>query len=321
MAYGGTIVSIRVPDRNGVFADVTTGFDSLDAYVNDGRFFGAIVGRYANRIAHGQFTLDGVVHQLARNEGENQLHGGAGGFHRAIWRVEPFERDGISGAVLRHRSPAGDQGFPGTLDATVTYSLTGDNALSIDYRASTDAPTPVNLTQHAYFNLAGHDAGDILSHALALNASQFTPVDAKLIPTGVIQSVTGTPLDFTTPHEIGARIHQDDHQLRLGGGYDHNFVIDRAGDGDLDVAATVSEPTSGRVLDVLTTEPGIQFYAGRGLSGGALGKGGHAYARYGAFALETQHFPDSPNRPAFPSTILRPGEEYRSTTVYRFSVV
>jgi len=319
MAYGGTIVSLRAPDRNGDFADVTTGFDSFDDYVNDGRFFGAIVGRYANRIAHGRFALDGSPHQLSQNEGENHLHGGGSGFHRATWKVDPFKRDDADGAVLSHKSPSGHEGYPGTLNIWVTYALTSDNALSIDYTAISDAPTPVNLTQHAYFNLAGHAAGDIGGHELTLKASRYTPVDEKLIPTGAMAPVRGTPFDFTTPHAIGARIGDDDPQLRLGGGYDHNFIIDRANSADLVLAARVYEPRSGRVLDVVTTEPGVQFYSGSGLAGGASGKGGCRYARNGAFALETQHFPDSPNQPGFPSTILRPGQEYRSTTVYRFS--
>jgi aldose 1-epimerase len=320
LAYGGTIVSMRVPDRHGVLADVTPGFDSVEDYLTDGRFFGALVGRYANRIAGGRFRLDGVAYELSKNEGPNQLHGGPRGFDKATWRVTPFETEYTAGAVLRHRSPAGDQGFPGTLEARVTYTLTNDNAFIIDYRAIADEATPVNLTQHVYFNLAGHDAGEILDHELALNASHFTPVDAALIPTGEIAPVRGTPFDFTTPQRIGARIHVNDEQIRLGNGYDHNFVIDRRTPDDLDVAARVYEPTSGRVLEIVTSEPGVQFYSGSGLAGGASGKGGHRYVRSGAFALETQHFPDSPNQPRFPSTILRPGEEYRSQTAYVFSV-
>lgn len=318
MAYGGTIVSVRVPDRNGLRADLCPGFDSLDEYVKDGRFFGALIGRYANRIARGRFVLDGVTHQLSQNEGENQLHGGGGGFFRATWRVTLLRNGESTSAVLSHRSPAGDQGYPGTLDARVTYTLTNENALVIDYAAVTDAATPVNLTQHAYFNLAGDDAGEIFDHELMLNASHFTPVDDQLIPTGAILPVRGTPLDFTTPRAIGARA-ADGGRL-LGGAYDHNFVIDREDSTALVLAARVYEPRSGRVLEVFTTEPGIQLYTGGGLADGAPGKGGYAYVRYGAFALETQHCPDSPNQPGFPSTILRPGEEYRSKTVYRFSV-
>jgi aldose 1-epimerase len=318
IAYGGIIVSIRVPDRDGVLADVTPGYDSLDDYRRDGRFFGAIIGRYANRIAQSRFTLDGVEYALTENEGENHLHGGPGGFHRATWRVAPFE-DPSARVVLSHRSDAGDQGFPGTLDARVTYALTDDNELIVDYCATTDAPTPVNLTQHAYFNLAGHDAGDVLDHELTLNASHFLPVDASLIPVGPKRSVAGTPFDFRMARRIGERLDQSDEQLVIGHGYDHNFVLDRRDDGEPVFAARVHEPRSGRVLEIFTTEPGIQFYSGSGVGGDRAGKGRHVYARNAAFALEPQHFPDSPNRPDFPSTILRAGEEYRSRTVYRFS--
>ena len=317
IAYGGAIVSIRVPDRNGVFADVTPGFDSPNDYANDGRFFGALIGRYANRIAGARFTLDGRQYALTSNEGENQLHGGPNGFHRATWQVAQSDR---SKAVLSHRSPDGDQGFPGPLDARVTYAVTDDNELIVDYSAIADAPTPVNLTQHAYFNLAGHDAGDILDHELTLGASHFSPVDASLIPVDAMRSVEGTPFDFRTPHRIGERIDQSNEQLSIGHGYDHNFVIDRSGDGELAFAARVHEPRSGRVLEIFTTEPGVQFYSGSGVGSDRAGKGGYVYARTAAFALEPQHFPDSPNRLDFPSTILRPGEEYRSRTVYRFSI-
>lgn len=318
IAYGGTIVSIRVPDRNGEFADVTPGFDSTDDYANDGRFFGALIGRYANRISGSRFTLDGRQYSLTSNEGENQLHGGPNGFHRATWRVAPSEAP-ADGALLSHRSDDGDQGFPGILHARVTYLVTDDNELVVDYSAVSDAPTPVNLTQHAYFNLAGHDDGDILDHELTLNASHVLPVDASLIPAGPMKAVGGTPFDFRAPHRIGERIDQSDEQLAIGHGYDHNFVIDRPDNGEPVFAARVREPRSGRVLEIFTTEPGIQFYSGSGVGGGRLGKGGHAYTRNAAFALEPQHFPDSPNRPDFPSTILRAGEEYRSRTIYRFS--
>jgi aldose 1-epimerase len=318
IAYGGIIVSLRVPDRDGAVADVTPGYDSLDDYTRDGRFFGAIIGRYANRIAGARFTLDGVEYGLIPNEGDKQLHGGPSGFHRATWRVEPFH-DLRAGAVLCHRSATGDQGFPGTLHARVTYAVTDDNELIVDYSAITDAATPVNLTQHVYFNLAGHDAGDILDHELTLNASHFTPVDAALLPAGPARSVSGTPFDFRAPHRIGERIAAPDEQLAVGHGYDHNFVIDRPNASELALAARVYEPRSGRVLEILTTEPGIQFYSGSGIGGGAAGKGGHVYASNAALALEPQHYPDSPNHPEFPSTILRPGDEYRSRTVYRFS--
>ena len=318
IARGGIIVSMRVPDRAGVLADVTPGYDAVEDYSGDPRYLGALIGRYANRIARGRFTLDGVTHELARNEGENQLHGGPGGFHQAIWDVEliPERRE----ALLRHRSESGDQGYPGALDVRVTYSLTDANEFIVDYGASTEAPTPVNFTQHAYFNLAGHDTGDILGHELTLNSSAFTPVDGALIPTGEIRPVAGTPFDFRSPRLIGERIAEDDEQLAVGRGYDHNFVIDRRGDAGLVLAARLHDPGSGRVLEILTTEPGIQFYSGSGFANGPRGKGGHGYVRAGALALETQHFPDSPNHPGFPSTILRPGEQFRSRTVYRFSV-
>lgn len=320
IAYGGIIMSLRVPDRNGVLADVVPGYDSPDDYVNDGRFFGALVGRYANRIARGRFTLDGTDYTLPLTDGVNHVHGGARGFHKVVWRVAPFKRDGGTGATLCHQSAAGDQGYPGTLYARVTYTLGEDNTLTFDYSAITDAPTPVNLTQHSYVNLAGHDAGTILDHELIIDAPQFTPVDTTLIPTGELRDVAGTPFDFTAARRIGARIADDDEQLRIGNGYDHNFVLARrTPSGDQPTfAARLYEPRSGRTLEIHTTEPGIQFYSGSGLAGGAPGKGGHAYVRNSALALETQHFPDSPNHPAFPSTILRPGEEYRSRTVYRF---
>jgi aldose 1-epimerase len=324
IGYGGTIVSLRVPDRFGKLADVTPGYDTADEYAHDTRYFGSLIGRFANRIANGRFTLDGIEYDLSVNEGRNQLHGGPCGFDKVEWRVAPFQRPGAMGAVLCHRSPAGDQGYPGTLHARVTYTLSDDNALSIDYSAITDAPTIVNLTQHMYFNLAGHDAGDILDHELMIAASRYTPMDAMLIPTGEIRDVRGSPFDFTTPRSIGAHIGDDDEQIRIGGGYDHNFVLDRsesdAGNPPT-LAARVVEPRSGRVLEVLTTEPGLQLYSGSGTVNGPSGKGGHSYVRNAAFALETQHFPDSPNHPHFPSTVVRPGHEYQSRTVYRFSVV
>jgi aldose 1-epimerase len=321
IALGGAIVSVRVPDRRGVFVDITPGHDSVDAYEQDGRFFGAIIGRYANRIAGARFTLDGVEHELSPNERGNQLHGGPAGFHRAQWRVAPFHEP-CDGAVLYHWSDAGDQGFPGTLHARVTYQVTDDNELIVDYSAITDAPTPVNLTQHTYFNLAGQDAGSILDHELTIRASSFIPVNAALLPSGPPRPVVGTSFDFTTPHRIGERIDASDEQLVFGHGYDHNFVLDRVDGPDTGFSspvARVSDPASGRVMEIFTTEPGLQFYSGSGLGDGPPGKGGRAYARNAALALEPQHFPDSPNHPEYPSTILRPGNEYRSRTVYRFS--
>jgi aldose 1-epimerase len=319
-AYGGTVLSIVVPDRDGRLADVTLGHDTLEGYEADDRYFGALIGRYANRIAHGRFTLDGVEHVLSTNEGAHQLHGGRRGFDRVVWEVAPFSGDAGAGAELRYTSADGEEGYPGTVHARVTYTLSDDDALRVDYHAVTDRATPVNLTHHAYFNLAGHAAGSILAHELTIPASHVTPVDAGLIPTGERRAVRGTPFDFTAATPIGARIAADDAQLALAGGYDHNFVLDRApGDGPT-LAARLRDPASGRTLEILTTEPGIQFYSGNRVDRGIVAKDGHAYRRHGGLALEPQHFPDSPNQPAFPSTILRPGEEYTSRTVYRFGV-
>jgi aldose 1-epimerase len=315
ISLGGIIQSIEVPDRNGVVDDVALGYDTLDRYLADKSYLGAIVGRYANRIAKGRFTLDGCQYRLATNDGANHLHGGPGGFHRVLWNVTPFRREGHDCARLEYTSNSGEEGYPGRLTARVTYSLGNDGELAVEYRAAADEATPVNLTQHTYFNLAGHDRGDILDHELTVNALHFTPVDETLIPTGETRSVSGTPFDFTTPCRIGDRIDGDDEQLRRGGGYDHNFVLQR-GSG---FAARVYDPQSGRVLEVGTTEPGMQIYSGNSLPERMQGKGGGAYRRRGGIALETQHFPDSPNQPDFPSTILRPGEELRSRTVYRFS--
>ena len=289
---GGIIVSILAPDRDGRRASVVLGHDSLDAYLRDSHYFGAIVGRYANRIAHARFTLDGTAHRLTANHGPHHLHGGRVGFDRIVWRASPFVAGGTSGLTLTHTSPDGDEGYPGTLDVRVTYTLTDRRELMVDYLATTDRATPVNLTQHSYFNLAG--SGDVLGHLLRIDADAITPVDAELIPTGAIAPAAGTPFDFRSPTAIGAR---------LGGGYDHNFVLTRTDPG-LVHAARLEDPVSGRTLDVHTTEPGLQLYAG---------------IRSGV-CLETQHFPDSPNQPGFPSTILRPGAEYRSRTVFAFGV-
>lgn len=319
ITYGGIIVSLETPDRDGRVADIVLGFDSLPPYLQDSPYFGAIVGRYANRIAGGRFTLDGTAYELAKNNGPNHLHGGVEGFDKVVWAAEPFTRTDSAGVVLRYTSLNGEEGYPGTLPVTVTYTLTADDALVIDYHATTDAATPVNLSQHSYFALAGDRGGDILGHVLTLHASRYTPVDSTLIPTGELAPVAGTPFDFTSPHAIGERIAADHAQLRVGGGYDHNFVLDRDG-GGLVPAATVYEPASGRTLDIHTTEPGIQFYSGNFLDGSLIGKQGRTYAHRTGFCLETQHFPDSPNQPAFPGTILRPGEEYRSRTVWTFGV-
>jgi aldose 1-epimerase len=319
ITYGGIIVSLRTPDRQGNLDDVVLGYDDLDGYLRDSPYFGAIVGRYGNRIANGRFALDGESYELATNNGPNHLHGGLRGFDKVVWGAELLESDDGVAVVLTHVSPDGDEGYPGTLTARVTYTLTDQNELIVDYFATTDKATPVNLTQHSYFNLAGAGSGDVLGHQLRINAQNFTPVDETLIPTGELARVTGTPFDFTTSTPIGARIEQDDEQLTHGGGYDHNFVLDRTGTG-LQHAARVAEPTTGRVLDIYTTEPGLQFYSGNFLDGSITGKSGRVYRHRYGFCLETQHFPDSPNRPNFPSTILRPGEEYRSRTVFAFSV-
>ena len=318
MSLGGTILSIEAPDRDGVFADVALGFDTLDEYLSDSAFIGPIVGRYANRIANGTFTLDGRQYTLARNNGPNHIHGGPSGFHRAHWKVTPH-RSGAS-AILDYESPDGEEGFPGQLNVRASYSVTSASDFVADYYATSTAPTPINLTQHTYFNLAGEGSGDILGHELTLNAGAFTPVSDTLIPTGEIRSVAGTPFDFRTPRLVGERIDADDEQLKRGGGYDHNFVLDGASSpGTTEFAAKLYEPTSGRILEIFTSEPGIQVYSGNSLPAKLPGKNGHTYHRRGGVALETQHFPDSPNQPAFPSTILRPGETFRSQTIYRFS--
>ncbi len=316
--YGGIVVSLKAPDRAGKLDDIVLGFDSLGGYLGDHPYFGAIVGRYGNRIAKGRFRLNGVEYKLARNNGENALHGGVKGFDKAVWTAKETTVDGAPAVEMRYLSKDGEEGYPGNLSATVTYSLNDRNELRIDYRATTDKDTVLNLTNHSYFNLAGQGEGNILNHVMMINAARFTPVDAGLIPIGELRSVEGTPFDFRTPTAIGARIDGKDEQLVRGKGYDHNFVLDGQA-GALALAAKVTEPKSGRILEVLTTEPGVQFYTGNFLDGTIHGKAGKAYnLRYG-FCLETQHFPDSPNQPSFPSTALRPGAEYRTTTVYHFS--
>jgi len=317
--YGGIIISLRVPDKNGKFDDVVLGYESLDGYLAKTPYFGAIIGRYGNRIGNAKFTLDGVQYSLAANNGPNALHGGLKGFDKVVWKAEPFEHQDSVGVVFTYTSRDGEEGYPGNLSMKVTYTLTDKDELILDYHATTDKASPVNLTNHTYFNLAGDGKGDVLGHEVMLNASRFTPIDKTLIPTGQIASVSGTPLDFTKPTPIGARIEQKDEQMVFGSGYDHNFVVDRKGEG-LALAARVYEPTTGRVLEVQTTEPGLQFYTGNFLDGSITGKGGHVYRRRYGFCLETQHFPDSPNKPNFPSSILRPGKAYESRTVYRFSV-
>jgi len=317
--YGGTVVSLVVPDRDGQLGDVVLGFDTLEEYVEQSPYFGCIVGRYANRVGKSRFVLDGVEYTLTQNEGENQLHGGIKGFDKVVWGAEPVRSDDAVGLTLAYLSKDGEEGYPGNLSVKVGYYLTDGDELRIEYFATTDKPTVVNLTNHCYFNLAGAGSGDVLGHELMINADRFTPTDEHSIPTGELRSVKGTPMDFTQPTAIGARIERDDEQLRLGQGYDHNWVLNKP-EGSLGLAARAYEPTTGRVLEVYTTEPGVQFYAGNFLDGSITGKGGRVYDRHDAFCLETQHFPDSPNNPNFPSTVLRPGEEYRQTTIYRFSV-
>jgi aldose 1-epimerase len=321
LTYGGIVQSIRVPDSRGRMANVVLGFASLDDYLSPNPYFGCITGRYANRIARGAFTLDGTSYSLALNEGTHTLHGGQKGFDKYVWQAREVEGEDGTGIALSRTSPDGEEGYPGALEVEVIYTLTGRNELRIDHRATTDAPTIVNLTNHSYFNLAGEGSGSILGHELWLNAGRYTPVDSGLVPTGEIAPVAGTPLDFTTPRAIGDRIREGFSQLILGRGYDHNFVLDRPGADDRSLlpAARAHDPVSGRILEVFTTEPGIQFYSGNFLDGSLVGASGTTYRQSDGFALETQHFPDSPNQPHFPSVVLRPGQVYRSTTVYAFS--
>lgn len=317
MTYGAAIVSLKTPDRAGRLANIALGFDSLEPYLAGVPYFGASVGRYANRIAEGRFTLDGVAHQLPRNDGPNSLHGGTRGFDKRIWSAKVFRTPQGPGLRLTYVSPAGEEGYPGQLTAHAVYQLRDDDSLSIRYDATTTAPTPVNLANHAYFNLTGDPARDILDHRLTIDASSFTPVDATLIPTGELRPVAGTPFDFRRSTAIGARIEQADEQLRLGHGYDHNWVLDKPRPGAMTTAAVLADPRSGRVLEVRTTQPGLQFYSGNFLDGKPAG-GGTVFNHRTGLCLETQHFPDSPNRPSFPSTILRPGQTYSQRTVLVF---
>ncbi len=316
--FGAALVSLKVPDRAGKLDDVVLGYEDVAGYVTDRAFFGATIGRYGKRIAKGQFTLDGKTYTLPKNDGQNTLHGGPRGFNKQFWTAKPAA-DGHS-IEFDYLSKDGEEGFPGNLKVQVTYTLTDKNELKIDYQATSDKDTVVNLTNHSYFNLAGQGEGDILGHDLLIRAARFTPVDAGLIPTGELRKVGGTPFDFTKPFAIGARINQDDEQLKLGRGYDHNFVLDAGMKPTPVPAATVYDPKTGRVMEVLTMEPGIQFYSGNFLDGSAKGKGGKVYNRRSGLCLETQHYPDSPNHPDFPTTTLKAGQKYHTTTVYAFSV-
>ena len=315
--YGAIVVSLEVPDRNGNLDDITLGYDDLSGYIKNNPYFGVIVGRYANRIAKGRFTLDGATYQLATNNGENHLHGGVKGFDKVVWDAKPFEQDDAVGVKLTYLSKDGEEGYPGNLTCSVTYTLTNNDELRISYKAQTDKATVINPTHHSYFNLAGQGKGDVLGHEMMINADKFTPTDKGSIPTGKLQSVKGTPMDFTKPCTIGARINDDYEQLKFGQGYDHNWVLNKKGK-ELTLAARVYEPNSGRVLEIYTTEPGIQFYSGNFLDGSITGKQGRVYKHRYGFCLETQHFPDSPNKPKFPSTILRPGQKYTHLTVHKF---
>jgi aldose 1-epimerase len=317
ITYGGTVVSLTAPDRNGKFADVVLGMDDLAGYMKATAFFGALIGRYGNRIGHAQFTLEGKAHKLPANDHGNTLHGGPAGFDKHVWSAVPGSSADGETLELTYVSKDGEAGFPGTLTSKVVYTLTANNELKIDYTATTDKPTVVNLTNHSYFNLAGQGEGDILAHEVMIDAARFTPVDATLIPTGELRPVAGTPFDFTKPTAVGARIEAADEQIKFGMGYDHNWVLNK-GAGGLTKAAEVHETKSGRVMEVWTTEPALQFYTGNFLDGTLHGKG-KTYVRRGALCMETQHYPDSPNQPSFPSTELKPGAQYHTTTVYRFS--
>jgi aldose 1-epimerase len=319
LTYGGIIVSLSIPDRDGRVADVVLGYDSLEKYLGDSSYFGPIIGRFANRIAGARFIVDGKPYMLAANDGPNHLHGGRTGFGRIVWRAAPFRTGHTAGVVLSYTSPDGEEGYPGNLDTRVRYTLTDRSELVVDFLATTDQATPVNLTQHTCFNLTGDGAGDVLGHLLWINADLMTPVDENLIPTGTVAPVAGGPFDFRTLTAVGARIAADDEQLRRGRGYDHNFVLKR-GEPGLAHAAQVVEPASGRTLDVYTTEPGLQFYSGNFIDGRIIGKAGRAYRPRAGLCLETQHYPDSPNQPGFPPTLLRPGAQYRSRTVFAFGV-
>lgn len=315
--FGARVISLWTPNQFGKQDNIILGYDSLEQYLTGNPYFGAAIGRYGNRIAGGTFELDGKAYQLAKNNGENALHGGPGGFHNVYWDMR--KKEDVNAVEFNYHSKDGEEGYPGNLEVKMTYTLTDQNELIIDYQATTDQPTVINLTHHSFFNLAGEGSGDVLGHELMINADRFTPVNDQLIPTGEMKPVRGTPFDFTKPHLIGERIDGKDQQLTYGRGYDHNWVLNRTGDG-LSLAAQVREPNTGRTLEVWTTEPGLQFYSGNFLDGSDKGFGGKAYEFRGAFCLEAQHFPDSPNHANFPTTLLRPGEVYSQQTVYKFGV-
>lgn len=317
ITYGGAVASLTAPDKSGKFDDIVLGMDSVDGYRQQSNYFGALIGRYGNRIGHASFTLEGKKYSLPKNDHDNTLHGGTQGFDKRVWKAHEMSTAAGPAVELTYVSKDGEEGFPGTLTAKVVYTLTDANELKIDYTATTDKPTVVNLTNHSYFNLAG-PGGDILQHQVTILADRFTPVDAGLIPTGELKPVKGTPFDFNKATAIGSRINQDDQQLKFGNGYDHNWVLNKRA-GAMGKAAEVYDPKSGRVMEVMTSEPGLQFYTGNFLDGKVKGKGGIAYPFRGAFCMETQHYPDSPNKPAFPTTELKPGQTYHTTTVYKFS--
>jgi aldose 1-epimerase len=316
--YGGIITSVKLPDKNGKFDDVALGYDNLEDYIRNNPYFGGIIGRYGNRIGNAEFFIDGKKYTLARNDGKNSLHGGVKGFDKVLWDAEPLAGEGFQALKLEYLSRDGEEGFPGNLLVTVTYTLSNDDSFRIDYMAATDMATIVNLTNHTYWNLAGEGAGDVLKHELMINADYFTPVDRDSIPIGEIRPVEGTPLDFRKPAAIGEGIDSDYEQLKLCSGYDHNFVLNSPEEGEK-LAATVYEPTSGRFMEIYTTEPGVQFYSANFLYG-ITGKSGKVYRPHSAFCLETQHFPDSPNRPEFPPVVLIPGKTYRTSTMHKFSI-
>ncbi|MEV4684834.1 aldose epimerase family protein [Streptomyces kurssanovii] len=321
LSYGGIVQGLEVPDRRGRWANVSLGFDNLDDYVAKSPYFGAVIGRYGNRVAGGTFTLDGTTYRLPVNDGPNSLHGGDQGFDKRVWDVEPFRRGADTGLTLRRVSPDGEMGYPGTLTVRVDYTLTARGEFRVDYEATTDRATVVNLTNHTYFNLAGEGNGTVHDHRLRIDASRYTPVDATLIPTGALARVARTPFDFRLGKPIGEDLRHGHEQILLGQGYDHNFVLDKGITERPQKAVTVTEPTSGRVMTIATTEPGLQFYSGNFLDGTLKGTSGRVYRQGDGFCLETQHFPDSPNRPSFPTTVLRPGRTYRSSTVHSFGTL